>query len=127
MRKPEAALACSVCALILLFTFSAAGYGQKVDVYSWPKQVERQRNYDALHYRIKLRFDEASRTFWGENTITVAALENHFTTCVLDAEILKVTSVVSDRMQPLQFEQQDGSLTVHLKRPYGRREKVSFT
>lgn len=127
MRKPEAALAYTVCALALLFTFSAAGYGQKVDVYSWPKQVERRRNYDALHYRIKLRFDEAGKTFWGENTITLMPLENNFTTCVVDAEILRVTSVVSDRLQPLQFEQQDGSVIIHLGRPYTRREKVSFT
>src|ERR1700754_123465 len=127
MRKHEAASVYSFCGLMLLLAISVAGYGQKLDVYSWPKQVEHRRNYDALHYLIRLRFDEAGKTFWGENTISLMPLENNLATCVLDAEILKVTSVVSARLEPLRFEQRDGSVILHLGRSYRRREKVSFT
>src|ERR1700754_4026536 len=78
MRKHEAASVYSFCGLMLLLAISVAGYGQKLDVYSWPKQVEHRRNYDALHYLIRLRFDEAGKTFWGENTISLMPLENNF-------------------------------------------------
>jgi len=120
----------AVTLLLLFFLWSltsATLYGQKIDVYSWPRQVERGRNYDALHYRIKLRFDEARKTFWGENRITITPLEASFRTCVLDAEVLKVSSVQDAQSRPLKFQQTEDSLSVDLSRSYRRGERITFT
>jgi aminopeptidase N len=100
---------------------------QKVDVYSRPERAERSRDYDVLHYRIELRFDEEARSYWGDTTITISALENGFATCVLDAETFVVDKVVDASSRSLEFEQTKGRLAVHLTEPINYREKVSFT
>ena len=100
----------------LLATLQAAA-AQPVDIYSRPLKAERSRTYDALHYRIQLRFDEASKSFWGENTITLTPLRDGFTQCVLDAETFTVTAVTDAEGRPLAFEQPPHRLVVDFPRP----------
>ncbi|MEK7727795.1 MAG: M1 family aminopeptidase [candidate division KSB1 bacterium] len=121
--KKFAALAC----LALPMFFTAEISAQKVEVYSRPRRAERSRDYDALHYRIALRFDEAQKTFWGENTITLAPLAEDFSTCVLDAELLKVTSVVDAQARPLSYTQTDSSVSIALGRTYRYGDTLSLT
>lgn len=99
----------------------------QVDVYSRPAQYQRSSDYDVLHYRIKLSFDEPTRSFWGETRITLRPLRDEFDVCTLDAETFKVTAVRDDRGAPLDFNQEPGKLTVHLRKPYGYHEQLSFT
>jgi aminopeptidase N len=113
--------------LIAFFSGVDLSRAQKTDVYSRPRRYERSRNYDARHYRIKLRFDEEKKTFWGEATMTLTPFIDAFTTCELDAEILKVTAVADAEARPLQFEQTDSSVVVHLSRAYDDDETLSFT
>ncbi len=113
---------------VMLFAGTAGiGAAQTVDVNSWPKRPERAREFDAVHYRIALKLDDEKKTFRGENTITLSPLSNGFTRCVLDAETFKVTSVENKKSEPLEFEQTDHELIVHLGKPYDRRDEVSFT
>ncbi len=114
-------------AILTLLFFPPDALAQKLDVYSRPRQVERSRDYDALHYRIALRFDEEQKTFWGENTITLTPLAEGFSTCVLDAELLKVTRVFEAQAQPLQFTQTDSSMIVALGRTYHYGDTLTFT
>ena len=100
---------------------------QTVDVYSRPRQPERSSDYDALHYRIKLRFDEGARSFEGQTRITLRPLRDGFNVCVLDAETFEVLRVVDDVGAALEFEQTPGKLTVRLARPYAYHEELSFT
>lgn len=100
---------------------------QKIDVYDRPRQAERSHDYDALHYRIRLRFDEDTRSFWGENTITLTPLKDGFTRCVLDAETFTVTSVTDETGTPLAFEQPPHQLIVHFPRAYAYTDTLSFT
>ena len=65
-------------ALTCLLATVQGATAQPVDIYSRPRKAERSRTYDALHYRIQLRFDEASKSFWGENTITLTPLRDGF-------------------------------------------------
>jgi len=67
--------------LLFLFTITSIqnAFGQKIDVYGRPLRSERSRDFDAIHYRIQLRFDEEAKTFWGENTITISPLKDDFT------------------------------------------------
>ena len=100
---------------------------QKIDIYQRPKQVERSHDFDARHYRLTLMFDLDKKEFWGENEVTLNPLRDGFKTCVLDAEELVVTEVINYRKLPLQFEQADGKLAVHLLRAYDYGENVTFT
>ncbi len=100
---------------------------QKVDVYSRPRAVERSSDYDVLHYRIKLSFDEAAKSFRGETRITLRPLRDGFAVCVLDAETFTVSRVESVVGEALRFEQKPGKLVVRLGREYGYHQELSFT
>lgn len=113
--------------LILFIGLTELAFAQQIDVYSRPRRAERSRDYDATHYRIKLKFDEDKKTFWGENTITLTPFSETFTQCELDAEILKVTSVVDAKAQPLKFTQTDSSVIVQFGRTYHYDDTLSFT
>ena len=104
--------------MLSIFALIKVCTAQKIDVYSRPLQSERSRDYDVIHYRIKLRFDEKEKTFWGENTITMSPFKDGFTRCVLDAETFTVTSVKDDDGKALNFEQPPHHLIVLFQRPY---------
>ena len=71
-----------LCAMLLGLTSHL--FAQQVDVYSRPLQYQKTRDYNALHYRIQLRFDEQKQMLYGENIVTVAALRDGFDRCELD-------------------------------------------
>ena len=113
--------------LSLLFLSINILFAQQVDVFSRPKQVERSREYDVIHYKIKLKFDENKKAFYGQNTITLSPFKDDFTTCVLDTETFTVTSVKDEESDPLEFRQTDHQLIVHLKKAYDFEEILSLT
>ncbi|MCH8126343.1 hypothetical protein IIC38_10310 [candidate division KSB1 bacterium] len=61
----------SILISLLFFLGSQISNSQTVNIYDRPKQTEHSHNYDAIHYRIKLEFDEKSKSFKGENRITL--------------------------------------------------------
>jgi len=113
--------------VIMLFFSGQLLYAQIIDVYNRPLQREPSRNYDAIHYRVTLRFDEDKKTFWGENTISLSPFCDGFQTCILDAEGYSVSSVKGEDSQPLQFQQTEDKLIVHLSQPYNCEDTLSFT
>ena len=116
-----------------LVFFSSLCFSQPIsdlpvlDYSKYPKQVERVREYDAIHYQIKLKFDEDKKTFWGETTMTLSPFYDGFSTCILDAETFSVTSVVDQDRKSLLFEQTDRQLFVHLSRQFNYVDTLSFT
>ena len=96
----------------------------RFDVWNWPQRTERPRQYDVGHYRIRLRFDEEKKAFWGETTITLSPLTENLTTCVLDAETYTVDTVSDGEGRALDFEQLPHQLVVQLSRPYQQGEQV---
>ncbi len=99
---------------------------QTTDVYLRPLQVERSRDFDALHYRIELDFDEERQAFQGKTMVTLKPFQDGFSKCTLDAETFQVISVSEESSQALNFEQKDGQLVIHLSRAYQRGESLSF-
>jgi len=108
--------------LLLLMGLAAAAWPAQDGLNAPPRRVERSHDYDVLHYRIRLSFDEPARAFQGETQIRLLPLRDGFDTVVLDAETFRVTSA-----GPLRFEQTPGQLTIHLDRPYRYREEVMVT
>jgi aminopeptidase N len=100
---------------------------QKIDVFSRPVQSEPSREFDAIHYRIKIALDDKNYSFQAENTVTLIPVNDDFSKCVLDAETFVVTRVVDERSRPLKFEQRPHRLVVFLPTPYDDGETVRFT
>jgi aminopeptidase N len=102
-------------------------YGRDIDVYSRTLQTERSREFDAIHYRIKLRFDEDKEMFWGETTITLRPLSDGFEKCSLDVEKFIVSSVKNQSGQSLAFHQGNGRIAVSLEQAYDYGDQLSVT
>ena len=79
--------------IMFLFLFQQFATAQKVDVYNRPVQTERSRDFDAIHYKIRLNVDLEKKTLTGENQITLSPLNDNFDKCVLDAAYLVVDSI----------------------------------
>ena len=121
-----------LCFFLILLIQVLAGrgdklYGQNIDVYSRALQTERSREYDAIHYRIKLRFDEDKGMFWGESTVTFRPLSDDFEKCSFDAEKFTVSSVRDQSGQALEFHQGDGKIAVSLGKTYDYGAPLSVT
>lgn len=108
--------------LVLLIGLAAMAWPAQEDLNARPRRFERAHDYDVLHYRIRLSFDEAARAFQGETQIRLRPLRDGFDTVVLDAETFRVTSA-----GPLRFEQTPGKLTIHLSRPHRYHEELTVT
>jgi aminopeptidase N len=108
--------------LVLLIGLAATASPAEDGLNARPRRVERSHDYDVLHYRIRLSFDEPARAFQGETQIRLLPLRDGFDTVVLDAETIRITSA-----GPLRFEQTPGKLTIHLNRPHRYHEEVMVT
>ena len=110
----------TIARAFVLFGLAAVTCPALEDLSTRPRQAERSHDYDVLHYRIQLSFDEAARSFQGETEIRLSPLRDGFDTVVLDAETFHVTSA-----GPLRFEQTPGKLTIHLSRPHRYHEELT--
>jgi aminopeptidase N len=117
----------NLLSIIILFSSFQFSYAQKIDVYSRPLQKEPSREYDAIHYRIKLRLDEAAKAFWGENTITLSPFSDDFQTCTLDAGDYTVASVKNEGLRSLEFQQTEDKLIIHFPLVYMYDDTITFT
>ena len=116
--------------ILLTLIFAGSGdklYGRNIDVYARTLQTERSREFDAIHYRIKLRFDEDKEMFWGETTITLRPLSDGFEKCSFDAEKFIVSLVKDQRGQPLEFHQGNGRIVISLGQTYDYGDQLSVT
>ncbi len=124
-------LAARVCTVffggLLLFGLVPGASAQAVDWSKKAVQSERSRSFDALHYKITIRLDLDQKSFSGETTISLTALQDRLDTIVLDAEEFTVSKVTSDLGDRLTFEQTEKELKVHLAKPLRRGETRSLT
>ena len=116
-----------LCAFFWIMFSGISLPAQTTDVYQRPIRVERSRDFDALHYRIELRFDEDRQAFQGKTTVTLKPFRDDFNRCALDAVTFRVLSVMDESSRALDFEQTEVQLVVHLSRPSKRGESLSFT
>lgn len=113
-------------AILLALVVSTLLTAQQVDIYSRPKQVERSRTFDALHYRISLTFNLEQKTFEGENLITLTPLNDGFRLCELDVEELIVDGVHDESDALLQFQQSEKKISIEFPRAFDRGDTVRF-
>ncbi len=117
-----------VTVLIAFFLIALCSLtAQESDIYKRPLQFERDRDFDAIHYCIKLDVDMDRKKLTGENSITLKPLRSDLAKVALDAVSLVVTDVISDKGIPLDFEQTNEKLNVDLNRAYSYADTVKFT
>jgi aminopeptidase N len=122
MRKIGVILLLSAISLVTQVTLA-----QKVDVYQRPVQVERSREFDALHYKISLVVDPAAKSLSGTNEITLVPLNNGLKRCTLDAEYLVVSKVVDQQGKSLHFEQVGNQVLIDLNSSYNHTDTLKIT
>ncbi len=116
-----------LAAIIILSLSPLPGLAQPATLMRRPRNFERSRDYDALHYNLKFTFDDKAKSYRGENTVTLSSLKDDLRVCVLDAEDFTVTSVVDAQGRSLAHAAASGRLEVTLARPVPFGEKASFT
>ncbi len=85
------------------------------------------RTYDVQHYVIRTKFDVPRKTLDGQVTISLKPLANGFKSFELDAEGMKIESVVTGAGTRLASYQQDARLRISLDRTYASTETISIT
>lgn len=112
----------TILLLIIHFSMSA----QQEDVYKRPVQTEPDRDFDALHYCLKLDINMNEKSLTGQNTITLIPLRSNLNKVTLDAVSLVVTGVLDIKGFPLSYEQTEDKLHINLSRSYSHRDTVTF-
>nr|MBI1232116.1 aminopeptidase [Cytophagales bacterium] len=98
-----------------------------MDVYQRPATFEPDRDFDALHYKIKLDVDISAKQLTGQNTITLTPLRSDLKTVTLDAVSLRVSDVLDSKGFPLSFKQAKEKLHINLPRSYSHSDTLTFT
>ena len=115
-------------ARILILVFAAGALlAQTVDLAKRPERFERDREYDALHYKLAFTFDDAAKAVFGRADVTVSSLRDALGRIVLDATQFKVEDVRDEKGGTLPFEQGSGTLTVVLPQGLAYGEKTTFS
>ena len=114
-------------ALALVTMVQSSLAAQRVDVWSRPVQVERNRICDFLHYRVSLTFDLDTKVFAGENRITLTPFADGLDRFELDTEELTIKSARDNEGRELSLERSDTSVFVLLPRPISFGDTVEFT
>lgn len=96
-------------------------------VWNKPLQTERERTFDALHYRIELDFDMETKSFEGSNTISLKPLLGGFDRVLLDAKEIVIVKVTILDNEELEFKQDSTSVEIQLNRIYRSQELIKLT
>lgn len=100
--------------------------GQPAELLARPEHFEKSRTVDALHYKLVFVFDDANKSYRGENLVRIASLRDGLESCVLDAEGFTVTAVTDAAGRPLAFSQEAKTLTVTWPEPLAYGERAEF-
>ena len=101
-------------------------------VFAQAKSYNRARSYDVQHYTIRLSFDPATKTVFGDTTVQLKPLKNNFSTVTLDAVGMKYESVRLENPgaggggKNLKYRQLGEKITVTLDKSYAPEELISI-
>jgi aminopeptidase N len=112
---------------ILVLALASGLAAQSTDIYRRPERFERDRDYDALHYRLAFSFDEPARTVLGRADVTLSSLKDGLKTIVLDADQFRVLDVLDAENRALDFHQKASRLDVSLRRGLAYGEATTVT
>jgi aminopeptidase N len=85
----------------------------------------RNRDYDVLHYKIEVSFDEAQRKVMGTVSTTLVPFTPGLTHVIFDAEEMTIDSVSLARGKTLTFTTGPKTLDILLDRMYSYRDTIT--
>lgn len=100
---------------------------QGLDIYQRPVTLEPDRDFDAIHYKIKLEIDVDGKQLRGQNTVTLTPLRKDLNRVTLDAVSLIVSDVLDSKGFPLSYKQGKDKLHIDLAHSYSHRDTLTFT
>ena len=105
--------------LFAIFAFPASAQSAK-------QKFNRTRTYDVQHYTIRVSFDRARETVYGDTTVHLKPLQNGFNQIELDAAGMKFDVVeIEAGNKPLAFKTADDKIFVTLDKSYSRNNLIS--
>jgi aminopeptidase N len=114
MKLPRLSLA------FLIFLFVLPLFGET-------KNPNRTRTYDVQHYTIRVRFDRAAKTVFGETSIRLKPLKVNLATIELDAVGLSYDFVrLENSNKNLQYRQDGEKLVITLDKAYAPKDLLSI-
>jgi aminopeptidase N len=112
--------AAALAAAFLLFVAAAIPQTIRPD-------FNRTQDFDVQHYVLRTSFDPAKRIVFGDTTVKLKALVTGLSTVELDAEALRIDSVVSESSNsPLAYKVGSGKLIVTLDKKYAPGDDISI-
>lgn len=102
-------------------------FAQQMDIYQRPVTLEPDRDFDAIHYRIKLDIDMERKQLTGQNTVTLTPLRSDLKRVSLDAVSLDVSDVLDNKGFPLSYTQGEEKVHINLSRTYSYADTLTFT
>ena len=89
--------------------------------------LDRPRTYDVKNYTIRVSFDPAKKTVFGDTTVTLTPLNGPLAQVDLDADDLEFTSVtLASNGKQLPYKASEGKVAMQLDRTYKPSEIVSI-
>ena len=116
----------TISLLIILLLPGTLLQAQTPELLLRPVQEERERVYDALHYRIDLFVDLENKSFEGSNTIELVPLSDGFAKCSFDIAELRIEKVTDMDGTILPHTADDKSLRVDLTQEYSETDTVQI-
>ena len=113
--------------ILFLVIIDLGLFAQQVDIYQRPVTHEPDRDFDALHYRVKLDIDVYGKKLTGQNTVTLTPLRSNLNKVTLDAVSLVVTDVLDNKGFPLSYTQGKEKLHINFSRSYSNTDTLTFT
>ncbi|MCD9187338.1 MAG: M1 family metallopeptidase [Pyrinomonadaceae bacterium] len=111
----------------VLFTFLFLLFSISAFAQNTTKNFNRPRTFDAQHYILRISFDRANKTVFGDTTVQLKPLSDNFNTVQLDAVGLKFESVkLEPDNQDLSYKTDKDSVIVTLDKAYSKDDLISI-
>jgi len=111
----------------VLFTFLFLLFSISTFAQNTTKNFNRPRTFNAQHYILRINFDRANKTVFGDTTVQLKPLSDNFKAVQLDAVGLKFESVKLESTNTnLSYRTEKESVIVTLDKAYSKDDLISI-
>ena len=111
--------------LFALFLLLAGGFS--ISAQTSKQTFNRVRTYDVQHYTIRISFDRANKTVFGDTTVQLKPLQSNFNRIELDAADIKFESVkLEPENKNVAFKTADDKIYLTLDKSYAPGDLISI-
>ena len=112
-------------AVLLVLLFCRMGGWAEGRLFGTDSTVRRSRDFNVVHYRLELSFDEKGKKVEGAITVTLTPLSGPLDSVVLDAVAMEIRSAKLATGQALEFHNRSPELAILLNRRWEMGETLA--